>query len=106
MSEQKPVPSGEPEVKEYAGGWIRERKGTDAPVFLKIAFPIIGLSCVSYFIVYMNGEVSHSERGAIVRQFNDATQSSSGLMYAVAGMALIYVLLVVAFAIRKFHEEE
>ncbi len=106
MSEQKPVPAGESELKDYAGGWIQERKGTDAPGFLKIAFPIIGLSAVSYFIVYMNGEVSHSERGAIVRQFNEATKSSSTLMYIVAGMALIYVLLVVAFAIRKFHEEE
>src|SRR5512139_918623 len=104
MSEQKPAPEGE--VKEYAGGWIRERKGTDAPAFLKFAFPVIGFSCFAYLIVYMNGEVSHSERGAIVRKFNEMTESSPGLMYAVAAMALVYVLIVVAFAIRKFHEEE
>ena len=28
-------------VREYAGGWITERKGTDVPVFLKVAFILI-----------------------------------------------------------------
>ena len=36
-----------PEVKDYAGGWITEKKGTEVPGFLKLAFPIIGLSCVA-----------------------------------------------------------
>jgi Na+/H+ antiporter NhaC len=93
------------ELKEYAGGWMTERKGTDVPGFLKLAFPIIGFFCVAYLVVYMNGEVSHSDRGSIVQQFNRATESSPGLMYAIAACALVYVVLVVAFAIRKFHEE-
>ena len=97
--------SEEKDLKDYAGGWIKERKGTDAPVFLKLAFPIIGLGCVAYLIVYMNGEVNHSERGELVKQFNAATTSADGLMYVVAALALIFVVIAVFFAIRKFHEE-
>jgi hypothetical protein len=104
MSEQKRAQN--PDVKEYAGGWMTERKGTDAPPFLKLAFPIIGLCCTAYLIVYMNGEVNHAERGALVRQFNAATTPADGLMYGVAALALIYVVTVVVFAIKKFHEEE
>ena len=37
---KKDVPE---DLKEYAGGWMTERKGTDAPAFLKLAFPVIGL---------------------------------------------------------------
>ena len=42
-------------VKDYAGGWITEKQGTDAPPFLKFVFPVIGLSCVAYIVIYMNG---------------------------------------------------
>ena len=31
------------DLKEYADGWMTERKGTDAPGFLKLVIPIIGL---------------------------------------------------------------
>jgi hypothetical protein len=106
MSDAKPNSSTPGEVKEYAGGWMTERKGTDAPGFLKLAFPIIGLFCVGYLVVYMYGEIDHSDRGAIVRKFNEMTETSPGLMYAVAAMALVYVVLVVVFAIRQFHEED
>lgn len=99
MSEQKN------EVKEYAGGWMTERKGTDAPGFLKLAFPLIGLFCVGYLIVYMNGEVTHSDRGTIVQKFNQATESSSGLMYLVAALGLVYLVILVAFVFRKFKED-
>lgn len=94
------------EIKEYAGGWITERKGTEVPGFLKIAFPIIGLGCTSYFILYMNGEVSHDDRGPLVRLFNQATTGADGLMYAVAAMALVFVVTVVLFSIRKSNHEE
>ena len=95
----------EKELKDYAGGWIQERKGTDAPAFLKMAFPIIGLSCTAYLVIYMYGEIEHSERGPLVRQFNQISQTSPALMYIVAALALIYVLLVVKFAISKFKED-
>jgi hypothetical protein len=101
MSEEK----SKPEIKEYAGGWITERKGTEVPGFLRIAFPIIGLGCTAYFIAYMNGETSHEDRGKLVQIFNQATTSADGLMYAVAGMALIFVIIVVMFAFSRSHEE-
>lgn len=93
------------EIKEYAEGWITERKGTEVPMFLKIAYIFIAGGCLTYLIVYMNGEVNHSDRGVLVRAFNAATQSSSGLMYAVAGIGLIYAVILVVFAFRKFHED-
>lgn len=34
------------EIKEYADGWITERKGTDVPAFLKLAF-ILWLGCAA-----------------------------------------------------------
>lgn len=90
-------------LKEYAEGWITEREGTGVPGFLKLAMPVIALFCVAYVVVYMNGEVGHSDRGALVQKFNEVTQSSSGLMYAIAALMVIYGIIVVAFAMRKNH---
>lgn len=97
MSEEKQ----EKEIKEYADGWITEREGTDVPGFLKVAFPVIGLFCCGYLVVYMNGEVSHSDRGVLVQTFNRMTSTADGLMYFVTALAVIYVLIAVLFAIRK-----
>jgi hypothetical protein len=93
------------EIKEYAGGWMTERKHTDVPPFLRLAFPVIGLGAVAYLVLLMNGEVNHAERGLLVQKFNQATESSSGFMYVVAGLGLIYVVLLVAFVLRKFKED-
>jgi len=98
------MPEKPEEIKEYAGGWITERKGTDVPGFLKLAFPIIGLGCCAYFLLYMHGETKHADRGALVQKLNEATQGSDALMYAVTAMALAFVVIVVSFAIRKSHE--
>jgi hypothetical protein len=106
MSEQKKNQApGSEELKEYAGGWMTERKGTDVPTFLKLAFPVIGLGCVAYFILQMYGDVGHATRGPLVAAFNKVSQTSPGLMYAVAALGLIYVVAVVVFAIRQFHED-
>jgi hypothetical protein len=94
------------DLKEYAGGWMTERKDTDAPTFLKVAFAVIGLFCTAYLIVFMNGEINHSERGVLVRQFNMTSKSADALMYTVAAMVLVYVCLVVTFAIRAFKEKD
>ncbi|HEY3441748.1 MAG TPA: hypothetical protein VGK29_13375 [Paludibaculum sp.] len=94
------------EITEYAGGWITEKKGTEVPGFLKIAFPIIGLGCTSYLIFYMNGEVNHDERGPLVRVFNQTTGNADGLMYVVAALALVFVITAVLFAFRKSTHEE
>jgi hypothetical protein len=107
MSEKpgKSPEDGPQELKEYADGWMTERKGTDAPGFLKLAFPIIGLGCVAYLIFQMYGDIGHATRGPLVQQFNAATRTSPALMYIVAALALVYVALVVIFTIRTFHED-
>ncbi len=97
MNEEK-----KPEVlKEYAGGWMTERQGQPIPTFLKIAFPIIGLSSVSYLVIYMNGETTHSERGPLVQAFNRATTSADPLMYIVAALAFVFVVVAATYAVRK-----
>ncbi len=93
------------ELHEYADGWITERKGTEVPTFLKIAYIFIAGGCLTYLIVYMNGEVNHSERGVLVRLFNAATTSANGLMYTIVGIGVVYALILLAFAFRKFHQE-
>jgi hypothetical protein len=94
-----------PEVKNYADGWITEKKGTDVPTFLKFAYIVIAGGAFAYFFVFMNGEVNHSTRGALVRQFNAATHSSSGFMYFVAALIAIFAIITFKFAFSKFHED-
>jgi flagellar biogenesis protein FliO len=53
----------------------------------------------------MFGEVNHADRGMLVRQMNQATQSSSGLMYFVLALIVVCALVVVKFAFGKFHED-
>jgi hypothetical protein len=103
MSEQDK--KGDQGLKEYADGWMTERKGTDAPGFLKLAFPIIGLGCTAYLVMQMYGDVSHGTRGPLVQQFNAATRTNPALMYGIALLALIYVAVVAVFAFRKPHED-
>lgn len=92
------------EIKEYADGWITERKGTDAPVFLKFAFIVISLGCVTYLIVYRNGETTHADRGVLVEAFNKVTGTADGFMYFVAALGLIYAAILIAFAFKKFRD--
>ncbi len=101
MSEQK----GHDELKDYAGGWIMEKKGTDFPLFLKLAFPVIGLACTAYIVMQMWGDKDHATRGKFVRQFLDATHTSPALQYTVAALALIYVIIMVVFTVRTFKED-
>jgi SNF family Na+-dependent transporter len=103
LVEQQPETKS-PDIQEYADGWITERKGTGLPAFLKFAYIVIMAGVIGYFFVYMYGEVNHSDRGALVRQFNQATQSSPALMYGVAALILIYAVIVIWFgfkAVRK-----
>jgi len=93
------------DLKELAGGWITERKGTDLPLFLKLAFPVIGLCATGYIVVQMMGDVHHATRGKYVQQFNQVSQTSPAFQYGVAALALIYVLITVVFALRAFKED-
>src|SRR5215469_12438272 len=93
------------EVKEYAGGWITERAGTEVPGFLKLAIPVIAAGCLAYFFLFMYGETAHEERGALVRQMNAATEASALMMYLVAAMVIVFGIIVVVFALAKSHKE-
>ena len=90
-----------PKLKEYAGGWINEREGTTVPGFLKLAYVIIALSSAGYFLLYMYGDVNQAERGSLVRAMNAATEASGTLMYAIAGLIVIYGIIVVLFSFGK-----
>jgi SNF family Na+-dependent transporter len=93
------------ELKDYAGGWIQEKKNTEVPAFLKFAYIVIAGGAFAYLFIFMNGEVNHSTRGALVRQFNSVTQSSSGFMYFVAALIAIFAIVTVKFAFSKHHED-
>jgi hypothetical protein len=90
-----------PKIKEYAEGWITEREGTDIPAFLKFAYIAIAGGAVAYFFLFMYGETTHPDRGALVRSLNAATQSSGTLMYAVAALIVVFGVIVVAFSFGK-----
>ncbi len=100
MTEPKP----ETGLHEYAGGWMTERKGTDVPRFLKFAFPVIALGCLSYLFVFMNGEIHNTSRGGLVQQLNAATHSSTAFMYAVAALIVVFLGILVRFVFRKSHD--
>lgn len=101
-----PEKEKESDIHEYADGWISERKGTGVPTFLKFAYIVIIMGVIGYFFLYMNGEVNHSDRGFLVRQFNRATQSSPALMYGVIALVVIYAVIVVTFAFRAVPKDE
>ena len=94
-----------PEIKEYAGGWITEKKHTDVPSFLKYAYIVIFLGPITYCIYYMNGVLDGSERGLLVEKMNSATESSDVLMYIVALLALTCAVTVIRFAFKKLHQD-
>jgi len=93
------------ELQSYADGWITERKGTGVPTFLKFAYIVIMAGVLGYLFVYMNGEVNHSDRGALVRQFNQATHSSPAFMYIVIAMVVVYAVIVIAFGFKAVHKD-
>ncbi len=93
------------DVKSYADGWMTEKKGTEIPAFLKATYIVVACGCLAYFFKFMNGEVNHSTRGALVRQFNAVTHTSPGFMYFVAVLIAIFAIITVKFAFSKFHED-
>jgi len=105
MAETKVVKEPETDIHEYADGWISERKGTGVPAFLKLAYIVIIAGVLAYFFIYMNGEVSHSDRGFLVQQFNRATTAAPLLMYAIIAMVAVYAVIVVAFAFKAVHKD-
>lgn len=100
------IEKAKPELKEYAGGWITERKGTGIPPFLKFVSPVIALAAIAYLFININGEVNHAERGPLVQQLNAVTGSSNGFMYVVAGLIAIYLIILAIFLFKKSGHEE
>lgn len=89
------------ELTEYADGWITERKGTGIPGFLKLAYPIILIAVIAYLFMFMNGEVKHSTRGALVQQLNAVTGNANTFMYVVLALIAAYVVVLLAFLFKK-----
>jgi len=98
-------PKDQEDLKSYADGWIMERKHTDAPGFLKLAFPLISLGGVAYMILQGAGDVHNSSRGHLVEAFNKVSKTSPVMTYTVAGLLLIYAVIVIAFTFRTFKED-
>ena len=94
------------ELKEYAEGWITERKGTSIPGFLKLAYPIIAIAMLVYLVIYMNGEITHSTRGGLVQQLNAVTGTADSFMFVVAGMIVLYLIILLTFLFKKSGHEE
>jgi hypothetical protein len=94
------------ELKEYAGGWITERKESEIPGFLKLAYPVIVIAMLAYLAIYMNGEVTHSTRGVFVQQLNAVTGSANTFMYIVGGMIAVFAIILLAFVFGKQKHEE
>jgi hypothetical protein len=95
------------DLKQYADGWITERKGTGIPGFLKLAFPIIAIAAFAYLFLFMNGEVHHSTRGNLVQQLNAVTGNANTFMFIVAALIAVYASILLAFLFRKQkHEDE
>ena len=105
VAETKVAKQPETDLHEYADGWITERKGIGVPTFLKFAYIVIMAGVIGYFFLYMNGEVDHSDRGALVRQLNSATQFSPAFMYAVIAMVAIFAVTVITFAFKAVHKD-
>ncbi|HNC45767.1 MAG TPA: hypothetical protein PLU80_16485, partial [Acidobacteriota bacterium] len=59
-----------------------------------------------YFFIYMNGEITHSERGSLVQALNAVTKTADPFMYIVGAMIVVYLLILVAFVFRKGHVDE
>jgi preprotein translocase subunit SecG len=96
----------ESELKEYAGGWITERKDSEIPGFLKLAYPVIVAAMLVYLVLFMNGEVNHSTRGIYVQQLNAVTGNANIFMYIVGAMIVVYAVILIAFVLGKQKHEE
>ena len=88
------------ELKEYAGGWITERKGTRFRAS-QTRLSHHRACLVVYLFIYMNGEVNHSTRGPLVQQLNAVTGTADGFMYIVARHDRGLRVILLAFRLRQ-----
>ena len=82
--------SERPELHEYAGGWITERKGTEVPSFLKFAYIVIAAR-VHRLLLRLHERRSQPLRprpaGAAVQRRH---RRPHGFMYVVAALIVIF----------------
>jgi hypothetical protein len=81
------------DLHELAGGWIRERKNTKIPVFLKLAYVGFCLFGLAYLFAYWRGELAHVSRGSLVRHL-DAMMPAPGV-----GWQAVIAVLLAAFVV-------
>jgi hypothetical protein len=95
------------EIHELAGGWISERKGTPVPPFLKLAYLGFSAFGLVYLFLYAAGEVSHDSRGALVRQFNAASDMpGSGWIAFMAAWLVLFAGGLVWYALLRKPEAD
>lgn len=100
-AQAEPDTGKDPNLHEIAGGWIMERKGTEVPGFLKATYIIVAASCIAYSIIWANGDAGDSERGHLVQQFNAATHFSSGFMWFVTALTVVFAIILFKFAFTR-----
>ena len=88
-----PIEPENGDIHEVAGGWITERKGTPIPGFLKLTYVGFSLFGGYYLFSYWMGETTHSTRGALVTQLNEAIGAPAGwwliLLAVVLGLFIL-----------------
>jgi len=95
------------EVKEHAGGWITERKGTKVPGFLKLSYVGFSLFGIVYLFLYRMGEVAHGARGAFVRELNQSMDVPPGPFIALlAACVILFVAGLLMFTFSSAATEE
>lgn len=89
------------DLKEYASGWLTQRKSAEIPGYLKAIFALIGLFATGYLVSASGVTASVS-----AAQENDLLASTGEwAMYAIAAVTLVYACIAGVSALRKSREE-
>lgn len=92
---------------EVAGGWIKERRGTPVPLFLKLAYVGLSIFGIVYLLLYTYGEVNHATRGPLVQQANLAMDRPGAAWIGFLCVVLLtFAAGLLALAFRKAGQEE
>ena len=95
----------DPDLHEFAGGWITERKGTEPTGFLKATYVVVAIAGIVYSILWADGDTS-GDRGKLVQQLNDHTMSSRGFMWFVTALVAIFAVILWKYAFTKSKDDE
>lgn len=99
-----PRTAHEEDLHEFAGGWIKERKGTEPTGFLKATYIVVALSAIVYSIIWWDGDTG-GDRGKLVQQFNSETMASRGFMWVVTLLVVIFAIVLWKYAFTKSKPE-